>query len=266
MSRHAPSKLRQALIGTVGALLACSACTGDPSALCDQGDQLSSQGRYRDAIRLYNTAIAQHADYGRAYLNRGIAYDQLKEYDRALEDFNQAIKLCAADDQYRKEYFYNRGMCFYRLKRYDEAVKDYTEALKSAPEDPSFYGLRGRSYRELNKFDEALSDFEKSISLHQDPDEQASSLVHRGLTYKKMNEPDKALSDFTRSIELFEKGYTGDRGSLRGSKHLLPAALFERSALYKQMNKSDLAARDDQRLQELDYTPGTEHRLPETIE
>jgi tetratricopeptide (TPR) repeat protein len=54
------------------------------------GDQLSS-ANYQEAIEYYNQAILLKPDdkgaYISAYINRGYAHSQLKDYQRAVEDY-----------------------------------------------------------------------------------------------------------------------------------------------------------------------------------
>lgn len=248
------------------AVLALSSCSANPQDLCDNADSLSAHGKYTTAIKLYDEAIRLSPNVSRFYLNRGIAYDQLKQYERAHQDFDKALELCASDDEYRKEYFYNRAMCFHRLKKYSKAVDDYNQAVSLSPSDPSFLAMRARSEMMLGKYQDALDDLNRSVTLHSDPDEQASSLFQRGLTYKAMHKEDDAVKNFSQSIELYEKGFNGDVSSLRGSSHKLPAAYWERGNLLKKQGKDALGAADLKRASDLNYRPDEEHRLPVIID
>jgi len=233
--------------------------------LCDDADEAAGVGKYDEAINLYNKSIKADEKLTRAYLNRGIALDQMNKFEEALKDFDKALSLCPAKDKYRQEFYYNRGMCLHRLNRFKDAIKDYDEALK-LHQDASYNFMRGRSYRALTNFDKAISDFDTAAA-HTEGDERASSLFHRGLTYRDMGKTDKALSDFSASIMAFELGYDGkDAMQLKGSKHNLPAAYFERGNLYKKIGKKELASADLKKADEFKYRPDSEHRLPVKIE
>ena len=62
-----------------------------------------------------------------AYNNRGAAYHYKKgEYDRGIEDYNEAIRLrptCAAT-------YLNRGYAYHNKGDYDNALKDYDNAVR----------------------------------------------------------------------------------------------------------------------------------------
>ena len=60
------------------------------------------------AIRDYNKSIAMNPKYKLAYLNRGLAYHELKRDNLACTDFKKACQLgeCAGDNWAKQ-----RGIC-----------------------------------------------------------------------------------------------------------------------------------------------------------
>src|SRR5689334_1148404 len=80
-----------------------------------------------------------------AYYNRGIGYQNRKDYELALKDYDQALRL-------RPNYssaFNNRGNVFQSLRKYERAVQDYDQATRIAPNDPLPYNNRGNAWRRL---------------------------------------------------------------------------------------------------------------------
>jgi tetratricopeptide (TPR) repeat protein len=65
----------------------------------------------------------------REYSNRGIAYANNGEYDRAIADFTQAIAL---KPDFALAYS-NRGNAYANKGEYDRAIADYTQAIKLNP-------------------------------------------------------------------------------------------------------------------------------------
>lgn len=231
---------------------------------CDEGDQAASIGKYDEAIALYNKAIKEDGKLGRAFLNRGIAYDNLNKFETALKDFDKALALCPSGDKFRQEFYYNRGMCLHRLGRYNDAIKDYDEALK-LQKDASFHFMRGKSHRSSGAPDKAVLDFDVAASQARG-DDRAMSLFHRGLANRDLGRNQKAMEDFTLAISTFEQGYNDkDPMQLKGSKHNLPAAYWERGHLYEKLGNKELAAKDLKKAVEFQYRPDSEHRLPVQI-
>ena len=64
------------------------------------------------------------------FLDRGIAYDHNGDYDRAIEDFTQSIKLKADDPRA----FMMRGSAYQHKHEYELAIHDYDQAIKLKPD------------------------------------------------------------------------------------------------------------------------------------
>ena len=75
------------------------------------------------------------------YYSRGLAYYCKGDYDRAIEDYNQAIKLNPKD----AKTYNNRGRAHYYKGDYDRAIEDYNQAIKLNPEYVIAYNNRGRA-------------------------------------------------------------------------------------------------------------------------
>ena len=59
----------------------------------DAGVALHESGRFADAVPEYDLALRLYPHYDEAYMNRGMAYAQLDENQRAIQDFEQAVRL-----------------------------------------------------------------------------------------------------------------------------------------------------------------------------
>ena len=145
--------------------------------------------RYRDGNK--NKAIASH--------NRGFAYGELKQYDKAIADFDKAIELNPEDVHvdYR-----NRGVAYRKLKQYDKAIADYDKAIELNPKDADTYHNRGFAYDELKQYDKAIADYDKAIKLNP---EYAYAYNNRGYTYLWLKKCDKAQTDFKKANKLDAK-------------------------------------------------------------
>ena len=95
------------------------------------------------------------------YFNSGIAYYELGEYQQAIKDFNQAIRL----DPKFAEAYNNRGSAYYGKGQYDEAIADYTKAIELNPKYDKAYNNRGTGYINLGKKDRACDDWRKACEL-----------------------------------------------------------------------------------------------------
>jgi tetratricopeptide (TPR) repeat protein len=92
---------------------------------------------------------------------RGRILNELKQFDKAINELNQAIKL---DPQYAAAYA-NRGYAYGEKGEFDRAIADYTKVIELNPQDARAYANRGYAYREKGEFDRAIADFDKTIAL-----------------------------------------------------------------------------------------------------
>src|SRR2546421_1836967 len=70
-----------------------------PPDLVKQGEKLTAQGKYDDALALYKKALDQSPQLYEAHLDAGMALDLKGDYAQAREHFNHAIELANADSK-----------------------------------------------------------------------------------------------------------------------------------------------------------------------
>jgi tetratricopeptide (TPR) repeat protein len=96
-----------------------------------------------------------------AHVNRGIAYYDGGDLNRALADYNHAIRL----DPKNAEALHNRADLHLRTGQLDDAIADYGRAIALNPKFASAFNGRGNALREVGKVDEALADYDRAIKL-----------------------------------------------------------------------------------------------------
>ena len=96
-----------------------------------------------------------------AYENRGNANYSKKDYDRAIADYNEAIRL---DPKY-PAVFNDRGLAYSVKGDYDRAIADYSEAIRLDPKYAAFFNNRGLAYSEKGDKDRAIADYNEAIRL-----------------------------------------------------------------------------------------------------
>jgi len=95
------------------------------------GNRAFTEGKFPLAISLYSEAIQINPENHLLYSNLCAAYQEVKEWDNALEDAEKCIQL---DASFPKGYF-RKGQILAKLDRIDEAIKALYEARDLAPKD-----------------------------------------------------------------------------------------------------------------------------------
>ena len=112
------------------------------------------------------TAVIRSGQYSgknlaAAYSNRGVAYGALGEYRRAIEDFDQALRLDPGD----AIAYYNRGSLYSELGEHRRAIEDYDQALRLDPGYVDAYDIRAESRCLLGMIEASLDDRMQVIRL-----------------------------------------------------------------------------------------------------
>jgi tetratricopeptide (TPR) repeat protein/S1-C subfamily serine protease len=216
----------------------------DLALLMEKGLLLTQLERYSDAVAAYTAAMAIKP-HPWAYTNRGAAYSGLKDYPKAIADYNQALTIQPND----VPAFTNRGAAYRDLKEYSKAIADLNKAIAINPKFGLAYNIRGTVYRALNDYPKAIADYQNAISIDsKDPHpytnrgnvlfdlkqyaksiadhsqsialdpKLANAYNNRGNAYRAMNEHSKAMSDFNQAIMLDPK--LANAYNNRGHAHL----------------------------------------------
>lgn len=83
------------------------------------------------------------------------------EYDLAVSDYNEALKLNPKDALA----YLNRGRAFSGKSNYDSAITDYSKAIELNPKDAAAYFNRADSYEKKGSTQQAISDYQKTVDL-----------------------------------------------------------------------------------------------------
>ena len=85
-----------------------------------------------------------------------------KDYDRAIADFDQAVRL-APDNAAAVN---ARGLtCVDAKGEFDTAIADFDSAIAIEPGNANYYDNRGNAWRDRGRFDRAVEDYDKAIAL-----------------------------------------------------------------------------------------------------
>jgi tetratricopeptide (TPR) repeat protein len=126
------------------------------------------------------------------YNTRGSVFFHQHDYDRAIQDYSQAIQL----DSRNSEAYDSRCWTYAAVNRLEEALKDCKESVRLRPNIAPTLGSLGLVYFKLGRFDDAISTY--SASLQVNP-KSAYSLYGRGTAKLKKGETAAGQADIAAS-------------------------------------------------------------------
>src|SRR5204862_543460 len=89
-----------------------------------------------------------------ALVSQGDTSFDNRDYDRAIADFSEAIRLIPKN----ATAFNGRGKAYANKRDYDRAIADYSEAIRLDPKYVFAFNNRGNAYRNKGDTDRAIAD------------------------------------------------------------------------------------------------------------
>jgi tetratricopeptide (TPR) repeat protein len=160
-----------------------------------RGVAYCKQGDWDKAIKELDEAIRLNPRDATAYCYRGGAYCGGGELDKAISDFTRQIEL----DGTNGSGYFNRGSAYRAKRDFTNAISDFTRCLQLWPTDAVVYKNRAAVYDALGELDKAISDWNKGLRLS--PGDATAHAV-RGHAYHAKGQFDEALLDYQEAIRL----------------------------------------------------------------
>jgi tetratricopeptide (TPR) repeat protein len=205
---------------------------------------MHSKGDCDRAIKAFSSCIQLDSSNVRAFIQRGISHECIKNTKAALADYSMAIELLPEDGKA----YYLRGMLLwrlcdataiddleksaelgYRLARdflrrkvsrsnqspqqnierslQEEAIQVFTESIRSDPTNTNTYLNRGMAYERVDNMLQAIFDYSKAIELAPDC---ARAYYFRGTILWHLDD-NTSIRDLRKAAEL---GYSPARDFL----------------------------------------------------
>ncbi len=165
------------------------------AAYANRGNAYEKKGEYDRAIADYDQALRLDPKHANAYNGRGDAYNTKGEYDRAIADYDQALRLNPKDALA----YIRRGNAYDNKGQYDRAIADLDQAIRFNPKDADAYYNRGLAYNNKGDYDRAIADYDQAIRLNP---QHVNAYDGRGVAYNGKGEYDRAIADYDQAIRL----------------------------------------------------------------
>lgn len=150
---------------------------------------------WRDSLTLWNHCLQVTPMEAKAYINRGNVFKNMKEYHRAIGDYDKGIEI----DPQSEEGYFNRGLVLAQLREFSKAISDYNKAIEIDPRDEDTYINRGNVFKDMKEYHRAITDYDKALEINP---QYAEAFYNKGVVFAQLKEYRKAIRTFSKAIEI----------------------------------------------------------------
>ena len=165
------------------------------AAFLNRGSAYLEKGDFDRAIADYRSVLRLDARSVAAYSGRAQAYRGKGDFDSALAELDRAVRL----DPKSPQLLIDRGDVYATKGDHDRAIAYYNGAIERAPNSASAYDKRGLAYSGKQDFGKAVADFTRAIEL--DP-QFARAFVNRASVYRAQGDLGHAKEDLGAALGL----------------------------------------------------------------
>ena len=164
---------------TALALCASQVCQGqarknvkenEANRLAREGSEAAKNQDWDKAVDLFRRASAMDHKYAdelaTVYQGRGYAAAKNQQYQEAIQDFTEALKVKSNDPRVYEQ----RAAAEMKIYDYDKALADYAEASKLKPNEVRYYNYRAYIYETKEDAQNSMAETEKALKI--DPNNQ----------------------------------------------------------------------------------------------
>lgn len=121
-------------------------------------------GNLNGAMEDYNTALRVNANSMNSYLGRAQTFFKSGNFEAAIRDYNIFISQNPSS-KHLADIYYNRGLAKIKLKDYEGALEDFNQVLKIQENDVKALVNRGYILYQKNEIRPACNDWVKAKNL-----------------------------------------------------------------------------------------------------
>lgn len=161
---------------------------------------------FDEALSAYKKSIEFDPGNDMAHWGMGGAYYNLEEWNDAVAAYTITLPFYKTDTTSQKSLYYYRGRSYVGLKQYDKALADYDAILKIDPAYREAAWQKASTYVKMKKYKEAITFYTKTIELFKGQKANLDDIYYfRGYSYLQLKDTVNAKSDFLQSLALNNK-------------------------------------------------------------
>jgi tetratricopeptide (TPR) repeat protein len=169
-----------------------------------EGNKLFEEGKYKEAMEVYNKILKDNPEAYIIYLNIGNCYFKMEDYQNAEENYKKVLE----KDPNNINAIIGIGNSYLNRGNKEEALKWYGRVeIEKINDEIVLYNM-GNSFYENSRYNEAEKCYKRAIEIKKD---FLDAIYQLGLTYT-------ALSKYQEAIQTFESYLQYDSNSDRANQ------------------------------------------------
>ena len=149
-----------------------------------------------ESLKYHKKAIDLNSNSFESWLNYGISFKKIKDFNSAIECFKKTINLNSNDSRS----FSQLGEIYIDIKDYNKALEYFERSLSINPLSSETMTNIGIVYKNIKNFDKSLSYHLNAVKINSNNAEAYSNL---GTTYRGMFKFKDALTNFSSNLPNF---------------------------------------------------------------
>jgi len=139
----------------------------DPGDFYAKGEALYKAGKYEAAVKDLKQAAQLSPDWEDPHYVLALSLTELRQLKEAIDEFKQVVKLAIKDEPKILSY-YNMGNAYADLGQYEKAIESYQEAIKLNADLSKPHNNLGLAYAASGRLEDALAEFKQAVQLKAD--------------------------------------------------------------------------------------------------
>ena len=163
-------------------------------------ESLLLDGREEDAVALFNGLAKERPERYSPLVALANHYRYKKEYENAVEAYGRALARIPEFSERHWSILFGRGMAFERLKNWERAEKDFLQAMELSSDQPLLLNYLGYSWVDQGtNLERGLKLIKQAVAARPNSGYIVDSL---GWAYYRLKDYRKAVTQLERAVEL----------------------------------------------------------------